>query len=97
MTMKNDAKFEEELTCRFKINMRNLTNFDPSTQKSQKYALNGLPLTKLYNVWVKKVQRSYVWWHWILKQNLKENELVLSKMTWGTKQIFIGWKTAISF
>ena len=39
MTMKNDAKFEEELTCRFKIDMRNLTNFDPSTQKSQKFAL----------------------------------------------------------
>ena len=31
MTMKNDAKFEEELTCHFKVNMRNLTNFDPST------------------------------------------------------------------
>ena len=31
MTMKNDAKFEEKLTCNFKIDMRNLTNFDPST------------------------------------------------------------------
>ena len=30
-TMKNDAKFEEELTCHFKVNMRNLTNFDLST------------------------------------------------------------------
>ena len=39
MTMKNDAKFEEELTCCFKINMRNLMNFDPRTQKSQKCAL----------------------------------------------------------
>ena len=39
MTMKNDAKFEEELTCHFKIDMRNLTNFDPSTRKSQKFAL----------------------------------------------------------
>ena len=39
MTMKNDAKFEEELTCRFKIDMRNLTNFDSSTRKSQKFAL----------------------------------------------------------
>ena len=27
MAMKNDAKFEEEVTCRFKIDMRNLTNF----------------------------------------------------------------------
>ena len=39
MAMKNDAKFEEELTCQFKTNMRNLTNFDQSTQKSQKFAL----------------------------------------------------------
>ena len=39
MTMNNDAKFEEELSCKFKINMRNLTNFDLSTQKSQKFAV----------------------------------------------------------
>ena len=39
IAMKNDAKFEEELTCQFKIDMRNLVNFDPSTQKSQKVAL----------------------------------------------------------
>ena len=38
MAMKNDAKFEEELTCRFKIDMRNLTNFDLSTQKAKKFA-----------------------------------------------------------
>ena len=36
ITMKNDAKFEEEFTCRFKIDMRNLTNFDLSTQNFQK-------------------------------------------------------------
>ena len=33
MTIKNDAKVEEELTCRVKIDMRNLTSFDLSTQK----------------------------------------------------------------
>ena len=33
MTMKNNAKFEKELPCLFKIDMRNLTNFDPSTRK----------------------------------------------------------------
>ena len=38
MAMKNDAEFEEELTCQFKSDMRNLMNFDPSTQKSQKFA-----------------------------------------------------------
>ena len=31
MTMKNDAKTEEELSCQFKIELWNLTNFDPST------------------------------------------------------------------
>ena len=37
--MKNNAKFEEDLTCQFKIDISNLTNFDPSTQKSQKFEL----------------------------------------------------------
>ena len=49
---------------------------------------NGLPLTKVYNVWAKKVQGSYVWWHWILMQNLKENWLLLSKKTWGIWETF---------
>ena len=39
MTMKNDSKFEEELICQFKTDMRNLTNFDLSTRKSRKFAL----------------------------------------------------------
>ena len=39
MTMTNDAKFEEELTCQFKIDMKNLTNSEPSTRKSQKFSL----------------------------------------------------------
>ena len=39
MTLKNNAKFEEELIWHFKTDMRNLTNFDWSTQKSKKIAL----------------------------------------------------------
>ena len=31
MTMKNDAKFEKVLTCKFKTYMSNLANLDPST------------------------------------------------------------------
>ena len=31
MTMKNDGKFEEELTCHFKTGMWNLTNFEEET------------------------------------------------------------------
>ena len=33
VTMKNDTTIEEELTCRFKTDMRNFTNFEPSAQK----------------------------------------------------------------
>ena len=39
MKMNNNIKFEEKLPCQFKIDMRNLTNFDPSTQRSQKFSL----------------------------------------------------------
>ena len=39
MTMKNNAKFEEELTFHFKTDLRNLTNFDSSTWKSKNIAL----------------------------------------------------------
>ena len=39
MTLKNVGKFEEKSTCQFKIDMRNLTNFDSRTQKSKRFAL----------------------------------------------------------
>ena len=39
MTMKKDAKLNNELTCRFKIDTSTLMNFDPSFRKSQKSAL----------------------------------------------------------
>ena len=38
MKMKNYAKFEEKLTCHFKIDMRNLMNFVPNTWKSKRFA-----------------------------------------------------------
>ena len=39
MKMNDDAKFEKELTCQLKIDTRNLTNFDQSTEKTQNFAL----------------------------------------------------------
>ena len=69
MTMKNDAKSEEELTCHFNIIMRNLTNFDLSSWKSQKLALlMGFFWTKYITFELKKVQRSNFWWHWRVMQ-----------------------------
>ena len=37
MTLINDGKSEEELACCFKIDRRNLMNFDWTTGKSQKF------------------------------------------------------------
>ena len=42
MTMKNNAKFEEELTFNFQTDMRNLTNFDSTLWKSKKLLFNLL-------------------------------------------------------
>ena len=49
MTVKIDAKFEEELSCCFKIDMRNLTNFDPP-RSFKNLQFNGILLNKVYNV-----------------------------------------------
>ena len=50
MTKKNDARFEEELTGQFKIDMRNSTNFDLRTQNLKNFQFDGRLLTKAYNV-----------------------------------------------
>ena len=49
MKMMNYAKSEEELTCQFKIDTRNLSKCDLSPQKSQNFPFIGLRLTKVYN------------------------------------------------
>ena len=61
MTMKNDAKFKDEYWALSALECLKHLHF------------NGLLLTKVYNVWAKKVQKSYVWWHWRLMENSKEN------------------------
>ena len=47
-----------------------------------KYKMSGL----------KKVQRSYVWWHWILMENLKENLTCVFKNNMRNLANF-HWKT----
>ena len=39
MKLKSDTKFGDELTCRFKIGKKNLTNFNLSAQKYQNFSL----------------------------------------------------------
>ena len=58
MKPKRDAKFGEKLPFLFKMDIRNLTNFDLSTRL----------LNKVYIVWAEKVQRIYLSWHWRVMQ-----------------------------
>ena len=61
ITLKNDAKFEEELTCALKKWREQFGAFWCSTQN---FHVNGLLLTKVYNAWAKTVQRIYVSLYW---------------------------------
>ena len=78
LTMNNDTKIEERMTCRFKIHMRNLTNFDSSTWKSKKLCFHGLLVTKIYNVWAKNVEE-------LSFMTLKSDAKFEEKLTCGLK------------
>ena len=45
-----DTKFEKKVTCQFKIDMKNLTNSDPSARNLKNLLFHRVLLTKLYNV-----------------------------------------------
>ena len=74
MTMKNDPKFETELTSISKLAWGIWQILTRALENLKNLHFNGLLLTKVHNVWAKKVQNSQVWSHWILMQNLKEND-----------------------
>ena len=50
MKMKICATFEEEWTCRFKIDIKNVTNIDPICQKAKTFVFLWAPFTKVCNV-----------------------------------------------
>ena len=77
------AKFEEKLTCGLGNNIRNLASFHQSTWKSQNLDFYGVLLSKVENPWAWNLQESYVLWQRRMMQNLKNNWLVGSKLTWG--------------
>ena len=60
MALKSDVKFEEKLTLLSKNEMRNLVNFNASSGKSDNLHFDMLLSSRVYYVWAKKVQRSYV-------------------------------------
>ena len=60
MTMKNDAKFEEKLTCCLENDMRNFANFHQSTQKCQNWNFDKILLSKVENASAYNLHWSYV-------------------------------------
>ena len=50
MTLEDDAKFEEKLTCPPKNDMSNLSNFHQSTQKFKNWDFYGILLSKEENI-----------------------------------------------
>ena len=60
MRLKSDTKFEEKPTIGSKNDMKNLVNFNANTGKSDNLHFDILILLKVYYIWAKKVQTSYV-------------------------------------
>ena len=86
MTLKIDAKFEEKLIFCFKMT-RILWHLIWALASLQNLHFHLILLCKVFNVWPKKVQRSYFSLHWRVIQNLKKNWLLVWKMIWGIWQI----------
>ena len=53
--------------------------------KSLKIPFDGLFFSKVFNVWAKKIQRSYLSWHWTAMQNLNK------AWTCGFKNGIMNW------
>ena len=47
-------------------------DFSSNHSKVQKFLFNRLFLSKVYEVWPKKIQRKYLSWQWTVMQNLNK-------------------------
>ena len=73
---------KKKLTLDSKNDVRNLVNFNLSSDKSENLHFDVLLLSIAYKVSAKKVQKNYLSWHWKKIQTLKKNWLFVWKMTW---------------
>ena len=60
MTLNSDPKFKEKLTFCLKNDIRNLMNFNSSSEKSKNLHFDGIFLSKVCNVWAKIIKSSCV-------------------------------------
>ena len=73
----------------FQIWHEEFGEFSPNHSKVQKFHSEGLFLSKVYEAWAKKIQRSYLSWQRTVMQNLKNPDLVVSEIAWGNGWTFI--------
>ena len=86
IALKSYAKFKRKTDLWLQIWHEEFGEFSPNYSKVRKFYFDGLFLSKVFEVWAKKIQRSYLSWHWTVMQNLKNPDLVVSNMAWR-----IGW------
>ena len=72
MTLKNDAKFREKPICNFKHGIRNLVNFQPTTQTSENFTSISSFCPNYLRIELKILRRSYLSWNWTVMQNLNK-------------------------
>ena len=82
MKQKGDANFKAKLTHGLKNDTRNLVNFPASSRKSKILHFDVFLWSIAYKVSAKKVQKSYLLWHWRVIQTLKKSRLFAWRMTW---------------
>ena len=66
----------------------NLVKLHLSSQKSEMLHCGGLLLRKSYKISAKKVEKTYLPWHWRVMESIKKNWLEVSNMRCGTWWIF---------
>ena len=71
ITLDIDAKFEK-LICCFK-NGNNLVNLTQALESLTNLHFHWFLLCKVFSIWPKKVERSYLSWHWRVIQKFEEN------------------------
>ena len=86
MTMKNYAKFKRNWLVISKLTWGIWRILTWALESLKNFHFNGFLLSKVFIVWTKKVQRSYLSWNWRGIQNFERNRLV-SKLTYGIWQI----------
>ena len=87
MTLKGDAIFKEKLTGGLKNDIMNFVNFHVNSRKSESLNFLGLLLSVAYKVSTKKVQKSYLSWHWRVIKLWRKTNFLFEK--WQREQ----WKS----